>query len=52
MVLLIKSLLFDNRGANSKAVDREGKTPLQRALEVGNTVIDEDILIMLADMSR
>lgn len=39
------------RGADPQAIDMDGKTPLQRAMESG-TFNDEEILVLLADTNR
>lgn len=39
------------RGADPQATDRDGKTPLQYALETGN-VDDEEVLFLLEDPNR
>ena len=43
-------VLFLCRGADSQAMDRDGRTALQYAIDGGTS--DEDILILLEDHSR
>ncbi|XP_011623418.1 ADP-ribosylation factor GTPase-activating protein AGD3 isoform X1 [Amborella trichopoda] len=43
--------LLLSRGANPRATDREGKTPLQLGLETG-TMNDEELFVMLSDPNR
>ncbi|XP_068665658.1 ADP-ribosylation factor GTPase-activating protein AGD3-like [Aristolochia californica] len=41
--------LLLSRGADARAVDKEGKIPLQLAIAMGTSIIDEDIIVQLAD---
>lgn len=49
--LRAKGMLKFCRGANPRAIDDDGRTALQYALEGGN-VDDEEIIILLADPNR
>lgn len=49
--LLTIICIISCRGADPNATDRNGKTPLQYAVESG-TIDDEEILVLLDDPNR